>query len=75
MRGDNHEFLKNGRNIFSAEALDRFLIMRSDLPDGTSSFRGSVPAVVPEMSKVPNAFVRFTAPDTLPLRSTPACRR
>ena len=34
MGGYNHNFLKNGREIFFAERLDAFLIKRSDLPVG-----------------------------------------
>jgi len=37
MGGGNHEFLKNGREIFFAEGLDMLLIKRSDLPDAAGS--------------------------------------
>ena len=41
MRGDNHIFPINGRQIFFAAALDIILIKRSDFPD----VRGEPPCV------------------------------
>ena len=40
MRRDNHDFLKNGSEIFVAKGLDRLPIKRSDLPERLSSSRG-----------------------------------